>query len=72
MGIFFRNWLDEGFYEEDSMGDLTRIEDWREIKIAEAKGALFVHDGMGLSKATPEDVQRHSQKREEKSNDFEL
>jgi hypothetical protein len=62
MGMLFRNWLDEGFYEEDSMGDLTRLTDPREIRRAEAEGTLFVHDGMGLSKATPEDIRIHEVK----------
>jgi hypothetical protein len=37
MGLFFRNWLDEGYYEEDSSGDLTRLEDPKDIRNAQKK-----------------------------------
>lgn len=52
MSLFFRNWLDEGFYEEDSMGDLTRLEDPIEIHRAQKQGNLYQHDGMGMSKVS--------------------
>jgi hypothetical protein len=50
MGLLFRNWLEEGFYEEDEMGDLTKIEDPIEISKAARKGNLYEHDGMGMNK----------------------
>lgn len=39
MSLFFRNWLDEGYYEEDSSGDLTRLEDPKDIRNAKKKMA---------------------------------
>ena len=41
MGLLFRNWLDEGYYEEDSWGDLTRIEDPDRILEAQKEGKLY-------------------------------
>lgn len=55
MSMFFRNWLDEGFYEEDSRGDLTRLEDPAEIHEAKRAGTLYEHDGMGLTKVNEYD-----------------
>jgi len=49
MGLLFRNWLEEGFYEEDGLGDMSKIEDISEILEAHKKGKLYRHDGMGLS-----------------------
>ena len=34
MSLLFRNWLDEGYYEEDDWDDLTRIEDPEDIRRA--------------------------------------
>lgn len=50
MGMLFRNWLDEGFYEDDGYGDLTKLEDPIEIYRAKKSGSLYHHDGMGVSK----------------------
>lgn len=50
MGMLFRNWLDEGYYEEDRYGDLTKLEDPIEIYRAKKGGSLCYHDGMGMSK----------------------
>ncbi len=50
MGLFFRNWLEEGFYEEDSQGDLTKITDPEVIKEAASNGTLHEHDGISMSK----------------------
>ncbi len=50
MSIFFRNWLEEGYYIEDEMGDLTKTDDPREIKRASDAGNLYHHDGYGMSK----------------------
>ena len=49
MGLFHRNWLEEGFYEEDSQGDLTKLTDPKEIKDAAKRGKLYEHDGIGMS-----------------------
>lgn len=50
MSLLFRHWLDEGYYEEDSMGDLTKIDDPIEIRNAEKNGNLYHHDGYSLNK----------------------
>lgn len=55
MGLLFRNWLDEGYYEEDGMGDLTRIEDPDDILRAQKEGTLYENDGMGTTKV-PKDA----------------
>lgn len=52
MGILFRNWLEEGYYEEDESGDLTRLTSKSDIKAAAEKGTLYEHDGMGISRAS--------------------
>jgi hypothetical protein len=49
MGLLFRNWLDEGYYEEDGMGDLTRIEDPADILRAQKEGTLYHNDGMATT-----------------------
>ena len=50
MSMFFRNWLEEGYYEEDSWGDMTRLDNVADIQAAASKDTLFEHDGMGMSK----------------------
>jgi hypothetical protein len=50
MGLLFRNWLEEGYYEEDSWGDLTRIEDSADILRAQKEGKLYQNDGMATTK----------------------
>ena len=50
MGLLFRNWLDEGYYEEDSWGDLTRIEDPDRILEAQKEGKLYQNDGMATTR----------------------
>jgi len=55
MGLLFSNWLEEGFYEEDGYGDLTRIKDPDKIHKAKKEGRLFEHDGMGMCKVNEED-----------------
>lgn len=52
MGLLFTNWLEEGYYEEDSMGDLTRIEDPKEILEAQKQGRLYQNDGMATTKVS--------------------
>lgn len=42
--------MEEGFYEEDEMGDLNRLSDGKQIKEAVSKGSLYHHDGLGMSK----------------------
>lgn len=55
MGLLFRNWLDEGYYEEDGMGDLTRIEDPKEILEAQKQGRLYQNDGMATTKVSEDE-----------------
>ena len=50
MGLLFRNWAENGFYEEDSRGDLTRIEDAADIIRAQKEGRLYEHDDAGMTK----------------------
>ncbi|MFA5207283.1 MAG: hypothetical protein WC428_01250 [Candidatus Paceibacterota bacterium] len=49
MSILFRNWLEEGYYEEDSWGNLTRIEDPDRIFQAQKEGTLYHNDGMATT-----------------------
>ena len=57
MGLLFRNWLEEGFYEEDDYG-LTKIETEEEIYQARKDGILYYSngDGYGPSKIN-EDIE---------------
>lgn len=50
MTLLFRNWLEAGYYEEDSMGELTRITDLNEIHQARKEERLYYHDGYSLNK----------------------
>jgi len=50
MGLLFSNYLDAGYYEEDSMGDITRLNTPDEIYNARKNGNLYEHDGFGLTK----------------------
>ena len=53
MSLLHRNWLPEGYYEEDSMGSLNRIEDPREIEEARRRGDLYYHDGYCMGREAP-------------------
>jgi hypothetical protein len=53
--MFFRNWLDEGYYEEDSWGDLTRLEDPQDIRRAQKNVSLYHHDGYSMSKSSDDE-----------------
>ena len=55
MSLLFRNWLEEGYYEEDSMGDLTRIEDPADILRAQQEGKLYQNDGMATTKVSEDE-----------------
>ena len=55
MSLLFRNWLEEGYYEEDGWGDLTRLEDPADILRAKKAGTLYENDGMATTKV-PEDA----------------
>ena len=54
MSLLFRNWLDEGYYEDDGYG-YTFIDDPKRIRELHKEGKLYEHDGMGISKV-PDDV----------------
>jgi hypothetical protein len=70
MGMLFRNWLEEGFYEEDEMGDLTRIDEPRQIREAANRGTLYHHDGMGMSKSdNPDDIHQFQKLQKDKNDD---
>jgi hypothetical protein len=53
--MLFRNWLDEGYYEEDSWGGLTRIEDPQDIRRAQKNGKLYHHDGYCMTKSSDDE-----------------
>jgi len=55
MSMLFRNWLDEGYYEEDSWGGLTRIEDPQDIRRAQKNGKLYHHDGYCMTKSSDDE-----------------
>jgi hypothetical protein len=50
MGLLFRNWLDEGFYEEDGWGDLYQITEPEDIYRAQKEGTLYHNDGMATTR----------------------
>lgn len=50
MGLFNQHWLDEGYYEDDGYGDMTKITDKDEISRAKKENKLFRHDGYSLNK----------------------
>jgi capsid portal protein len=50
MGLLFNNYLDEGFYEEDSYGTLTKITNPKKIVEAQQNGALYENDGIATTK----------------------
>lgn len=50
MSILGSSWLEEGYYEQDSYGDKTRLTTKEEIKNAFMEGKLYHHDGYGLTK----------------------
>lgn len=54
MSLLFNHWLDKGYYKEDGMGDLTKIDDPVEIRRVKKNGNLYYHDGYSLSKVTDE------------------
>ena len=54
MSMLFRNWLDEGFYEEDGYGCLTKIEDPHLILQAQQNGNLYENDGLATTKVHTE------------------
>lgn len=49
MGLFFRNWHDEGFYEIDEYDTVTKLENSEDIICAKKEGRLYEHDGMGMT-----------------------
>lgn len=60
MSIFGRNWLEEGYYEDDGYGDLNKIDE-SDINMLSTKYRkdLYYHDGYTLNKVndTSEDLE---------------
>jgi len=57
MALLFRNWLEEGYYEEDDYGDLTKIDDPTRIIESAKNGTLYENDGMAMTKVhNPEEI----------------
>jgi capsid portal protein len=50
MGLLFNNYLDDGFYEEDSYGTLTKITDPKKIVEAQQNNTLYENDGIATTK----------------------
>ena len=50
MSMFFRSWLEEGYYSEDSSGDLTKLTDTKDINEARKSGTLYERDGYSMNK----------------------
>lgn len=59
MSLLFRNLLDEGFYEKDDYGDLTRIDDPDKIIEAKKDGRLYESDGMSTTKVDDVDYEKN-------------
>jgi hypothetical protein len=55
MGLLFAHWLEEGFYEDDGYGDLTRIDDPEEILEAHKQGRLYENDGFSTTKVNEDE-----------------
>lgn len=56
MGIFFNNWLEEGFYEEDGYGGYTKLEKADDIVKAFKNKRLYENDGMGTTQVHKLDI----------------
>ncbi len=62
--MFGRNWLEEGYYIEDSYGDMTKVEIKDVLSGEYERETLYHHDGysMGrigeINKITKEDLEK--------------
>jgi len=45
MSLLFNNWLEEGYYEEDDMGNLNKIDDPTKVQL----GKLYYNDGIATT-----------------------
>ena len=52
MAMLGRNWLEEGYYEEDDYGSFTRLRDVKDILQAQARGVLYENDGMSTTRVS--------------------
>lgn len=50
MALLGRNYGENGYYEEDSIGEFTKVEDFIEILRIQKEGNLHYHDGMNMNK----------------------
>ena len=48
--MLFRNWLDEGYYQEDDYGDLYRVENPYDLHDLQISGKLYYNDGMSTNR----------------------
>lgn len=55
MGLFFNNWLDEGFYEKDDYDTFTKLENPEDIADAKKRGVLYENDGIGTTHVNKHD-----------------
>lgn len=55
MGLLNRNFLEKGYYYEDSIGELTKIDTIQEIVSAQRKESLYYHDGYCMTRVQPSD-----------------
>jgi len=56
MGLLFNNYLDEGFYEEDSYGTLTKITNPKKIVEAQQNGTLYENDGIATTQVNKDEI----------------
>ena len=56
MGLLFNNYLDEGFYEEDSYGILTKITNPKKIVEAQQNGTLYENDGIATTQVNKDEI----------------
>jgi hypothetical protein len=56
MSLLFSNWLNEGYYEDDGRGDLTRIKDPADILRIQKEGNLYHNDGFTTDKVDENEI----------------
>ncbi len=55
MSLLFRNWLDEGYYEEDEWGNLYKVEDLSKLNQIKNQGNLYLNDGIATTKVNKDE-----------------
>jgi hypothetical protein len=48
--MLFTNWLEQGYYEQDSSGEIYQLNNINSIQKAFEKDNLYEHDGISLTK----------------------